>query len=144
MAKKTAAKKKPKKPPTQKELVRVFGECAFAIGAGAEAQAAVSGVRITLSGRAAAYWADRYWKTVPKGMRKAPWKAARPQVTMQARQLGVEAVKAAVARAGQGVAAVQILPEDVRPASKVVEHDETCVRAAGGGGGVYCQDPPAS
>jgi len=140
MAKRATAKKKAQKQPTQREVLRIFGECAFAIGGGAAAQASASGVQIELSKEGAAYWSDRYWKTIPKGMKYAPWKAARPTVIMQARQLGVEAATAAIARTGPGAAQVLILLEDVKPASRVVEKDPKCrSNAATKGSGRYCQ-----
>jgi hypothetical protein len=140
MAKKTAKKSTKKtKAPTQTEIRRVFGECAFAIGQGVEAQAAASGCRFTLASDAVRYWADRYWTTVPKGMKKAPWRAAKKLVLVQARQLGVEAAKAALAAAAQGATEVVVSAADVKAASAIVEHDQACAAAAVKGAGVYCE-----
>ncbi len=140
MAKKTAKKSKKKsKAPTQVEIRRVFSECAFTIGQGVEAQAAASGCRFSLASDAVRYWADRYWKTVPKGMKKAPWRAAKRIVLVQARQLGVEAAKAALAKAAQGATEIVVSAADVKAASAIVEHEPACVEAAGSGAGVYCE-----
>jgi hypothetical protein len=146
MAKKTSKTKKGKskgKKPSRKLIRQVFGECAVAVGRGIEATAKDNAVPISApESDAIAYWAERYWKTIPEGLRKGNWLDDRRGVLLQARKMGMNAAKAALKKPGKG-GKIAITLSDAEAASVFIEGDQHCqapVRVKKALRGRYC-DP---
>jgi hypothetical protein len=134
MAKKTSKTKKGKskgKKPSQKLIRQVFGECAVAVGRGIEATAIEATAKdnaVSISAPesdAIAYWAERYWKTIPKGLRKGNWSIDRTAVLLQARDMGTNAAQAALKKPGKG-GKIAITLSDAEAASALIESDKRC------------------
>jgi len=138
MAKKTAAKKKTKKAKrvTQKMIRQAFVECALYAGRGIERVALAKNVTIKIELAATTYWAERYWKSIPKGLKVGNWRSDRVPVAVMADLLGVTAAEAAIGRA-PGAAQVSITRQDAAGASASVAANPNCVQAPAGSG-IYC------